>query len=556
MKCPIAWRSLGMYATVAGLSVFAHPADGQSTPATGQRYSPDLLQTLGVGSRSIALGGAYSAIADDASATFWNPGRLPSLTFNELMLEYRPVLRNSLSSTYAGGAAPTTFAFDHSTGDPQLGFFSIVLPVKVKPLWFTSPDSKVTLYLTPQEATRAHDYLRNNGRPDFPVTDSAGKMTVRISDADLADVLGYLDSNTIPYKVITPSQDETGKSVTTFQLTPKNAANLREHLKAANKVELPPTDASGKVAVTMYSRDAADFRAGRTGGKKEKEVVRDYFAISYALGGYLSARQSTTQPNPGGGAPQTSFFDQLARNTFITVAYGKLIPLGSAKKDKGQIGLGIAGFYVNQDYRTEQPTGSPTINNVTTERGNGLGINLGLAYDAPGKMWSVGASYRSHVSLNGLGSVSKTFSTEIPGRASLGVAYRPNGDTYTTITAEVQSFDAANRQRDANGNLALIDVRRAVTDLHIGFEYVLNVRNAKQFANNQSHYLIPLRLGFHTNSNAAAGYTFYDNVISAGIAYQGLDRHSGKFNYSFEPSVEYMPRAGTSLVTFTGRLKY
>ena len=50
---------------------------------------------IGIGARALALGGAYSAIADDASALYWNPGGLsriptfrirPNLEFGKLLI--------------------------------------------------------------------------------------------------------------------------------------------------------------------------------------------------------------------------------------------------------------------------------------------------------------------------------------------------------------------------------------------------------------------------------------------------------------------------------------
>ncbi|MDZ7765928.1 MAG: UPF0164 family protein [Melioribacteraceae bacterium] len=42
---------------------------------------------IDVGSRASALGGAFVAMADDASATYWNPGGLVNVKKNEAMFQ-------------------------------------------------------------------------------------------------------------------------------------------------------------------------------------------------------------------------------------------------------------------------------------------------------------------------------------------------------------------------------------------------------------------------------------------------------------------------------------
>ena len=43
---------------------------------------------IGIGARALALGGAYSAIADDASALYWNPGGLSRIRKNQILLDH------------------------------------------------------------------------------------------------------------------------------------------------------------------------------------------------------------------------------------------------------------------------------------------------------------------------------------------------------------------------------------------------------------------------------------------------------------------------------------
>ena len=41
---------------------------------------------MGIGARAMSMGGAFTAVADDASAVFWNPAGLAQLTDNQLFL--------------------------------------------------------------------------------------------------------------------------------------------------------------------------------------------------------------------------------------------------------------------------------------------------------------------------------------------------------------------------------------------------------------------------------------------------------------------------------------
>ena len=70
-----------------GLSLFAGQSQsaeydvGDSNP--GIVYAGDFL-TLGVGARPLSMGGSFAAIADDSTATYWNPAGLGQLTHPEL----------------------------------------------------------------------------------------------------------------------------------------------------------------------------------------------------------------------------------------------------------------------------------------------------------------------------------------------------------------------------------------------------------------------------------------------------------------------------------------
>ena len=72
-----ATRSL-FYAGLLAVLLAAAPAEGQAV-----RYGADFLAT-GAGGRALGMGGAHIALADDASAGYWNPAGLSQTLFPEI----------------------------------------------------------------------------------------------------------------------------------------------------------------------------------------------------------------------------------------------------------------------------------------------------------------------------------------------------------------------------------------------------------------------------------------------------------------------------------------
>lgn len=119
---------LAAFALASAALAVGPAALGQNPPPQlPPSVSPDQLQSLGVGSRAVAMGNAFSAIADDASATFWNPARLGSLQSGRYFMgEFRSVV----GSRFTLNDANTP----NEDGGPsarriQPGFISVLWPV-------------------------------------------------------------------------------------------------------------------------------------------------------------------------------------------------------------------------------------------------------------------------------------------------------------------------------------------------------------------------------------------------------------------------------------------
>ena len=76
-----------------------------STPAFATKYAGEFLK-IPVGARAIGLGGAFTAIADDATAAYWNPAGMIYLPYHEVILQHAERFGGLLNHDYLSGVLP------------------------------------------------------------------------------------------------------------------------------------------------------------------------------------------------------------------------------------------------------------------------------------------------------------------------------------------------------------------------------------------------------------------------------------------------------------------
>jgi hypothetical protein len=69
------------------------------------KYASESL-SFGVGGRALGLGGAYTALARDVSAIYWNPAGLANIEFPQVMLMHSQLYRGVVNYNFAGFALP------------------------------------------------------------------------------------------------------------------------------------------------------------------------------------------------------------------------------------------------------------------------------------------------------------------------------------------------------------------------------------------------------------------------------------------------------------------
>src|SRR5438034_9404362 len=83
------------------LILFVLPAKGQSI----RNYSGEFLE-LGVGARSLALGGAGAAISEDATAGYWNPAGLSGIASPVVAVMHESRFNGTVQYNYGALAIP------------------------------------------------------------------------------------------------------------------------------------------------------------------------------------------------------------------------------------------------------------------------------------------------------------------------------------------------------------------------------------------------------------------------------------------------------------------
>jgi len=111
-----------------------------SAPAAGERYGGEFLN-IPVGARAQGLGGAYGPVADDPSASYWNPAAISRQTNYQLFAGHTALFKGLANHDFMAAAGPVSSRlwlglawlrlgvdgiprFSHTVGTPPSGEFS------------------------------------------------------------------------------------------------------------------------------------------------------------------------------------------------------------------------------------------------------------------------------------------------------------------------------------------------------------------------------------------------------------------------------------------------
>ena len=96
------WLFLLVVGFLASIGL-AKPSDVLAQGLTLAKYANDFLD-IGVGGRALGMGSAYTAVANDVTAGYWNPAGLARIKFPEIMLMHDQRYADAVSFNYGAGA--------------------------------------------------------------------------------------------------------------------------------------------------------------------------------------------------------------------------------------------------------------------------------------------------------------------------------------------------------------------------------------------------------------------------------------------------------------------
>ncbi len=84
-------------------AIFAASPNVSAQGITIAKYANDFL-TIGVGGRALGMGSAYTSVANDVTAGYWNPAGLAQIKYPEIMLMHDQRYADAVSFNYGAGA--------------------------------------------------------------------------------------------------------------------------------------------------------------------------------------------------------------------------------------------------------------------------------------------------------------------------------------------------------------------------------------------------------------------------------------------------------------------
>jgi hypothetical protein len=76
-----------------------------AAPAGATKYAGEFLK-IQVGARALGMGGAFTAVADDATAPYWNPAGMVYLPYREVLPQHQEKFGSLANHDYIGGVWP------------------------------------------------------------------------------------------------------------------------------------------------------------------------------------------------------------------------------------------------------------------------------------------------------------------------------------------------------------------------------------------------------------------------------------------------------------------
>jgi len=109
---------------------------GQGAGLEIGKYANDFL-SIGVGGRALGMGSAYTAVANDVTAGYWNPAGLAKVEFPEIILMHDSRYSDIVSYNYGAGAMKLS-------KDETIGISAVVLSVSGVPNTLSAGELDIT----------------------------------------------------------------------------------------------------------------------------------------------------------------------------------------------------------------------------------------------------------------------------------------------------------------------------------------------------------------------------------------------------------------------------